>query len=96
MPPRLDRKRRTECLNIRFPLPNLLCAVYRVTLKKKEIVQALFVFIARVAVYSRDVVMIDSIRSGDGFGVSKRVDRSRPPADEGAAIYLESSVIRID
>lgn len=32
--------------------------------------------------------MIDSIRSPDGFGVSKRVDRTGPPADEGAAIYL--------
>lgn len=30
-----------------------------------------------------DVVMIDSIRPGDGFGESKRVDRAGPPADEG-------------
>jgi hypothetical protein len=28
--------------------------------------------------------MIDSIRSSDGFGVSKRADRAGPPADEGA------------
>lgn len=33
----------------------------------------------------RDVAMIDSIRSDDDFGVSKRVDRTGPPADEGAS-----------
>lgn len=31
-------------------------------------------------VSARDVVMIDSIISDDGFGVSKRVDRTGPPA----------------
>ena len=33
MPPESGRKWETECLNIRFPLPNLLCAGYSVKLK---------------------------------------------------------------
>lgn len=37
--------------------------------------------------YECDVVMIDSIRSDDAFGVSKRVDRAGPPA-AGEASYI--------
>ena len=36
MPPELDGKCGTECLNTRFPLPTLLCAVYSVKLIKKN------------------------------------------------------------
>lgn len=45
---------------------------------------ALFVFGIQIGV-RRDVVMIDSIRWDDDFGVSKRVDRTGPPADEEAS-----------
>ena len=36
MPPESDRKRGTESLNTRFPLPTLLCAGYSVKLIKKK------------------------------------------------------------
>lgn len=45
---------------------------------------ALFVFGIQIGV-RRNVVMIDSIRWDDDFGVSKRVDRTGPPADEEAS-----------
>lgn len=45
---------------------------------------ALFVFGIQIDV-RRDVVMIDSIRWDDDFGVWKRVDRTGPPADEEAS-----------
>lgn len=38
-------------------------------------------FSIEIPVHDWDVVMIDSIRSDDGFGLSKRVDRTGPPAD---------------
>ena len=36
MPPEFGKKRGTECLNTRFPLPTLLCAGYSVKLIKKN------------------------------------------------------------
>ena len=36
MPPEIDEKWGTECLNTKFPLPTLLCAGYSVKLKKKK------------------------------------------------------------
>lgn len=51
---------------------------------KCNIGKALFVIGIKIGV-RRDVVMIDSIRWGDAFGVSKRVDRTGPPADEEAS-----------
>ena len=37
-PPEFGSKWRTECLNTKFPLPNLLCAGYSVKLKKNSTV----------------------------------------------------------
>lgn len=47
-----------------------------------QLKKSLFNFFLLILV---DVVMIDSIRSDDGFGVSKYVDRNGPPADEVAS-----------
>lgn len=41
------------------------------------------------------VVMIDSIRSVDGFGVSKCVDRRGPPAGQGARITITATEVLI-
>ena len=40
MPPESGKKWGTECLNIRFPLPTLLCEGYSVKLKKKYLSHA--------------------------------------------------------